>query len=89
MPYDWFVIVNKVTGKKRRGGLMHLGAALVKIGDLLRGEATGPEIAAYDAAIRDRDEATATRLYGLWQARSAWKVMELSRYKASGPATPR
>ena len=83
MPYDWYVIVNKVTGKKRPGGMMHLGAALVKIGDLLRGEATDPELAAYYAAIRNGDEATATRLYGMWQDRCSWRLMEWREYNAS------
>lgn len=40
MPYDWYVIVNKITGKKRPGGMMHLGGALAKTWDLFRGEAT-------------------------------------------------
>lgn len=82
MPYDWYLIYNKVTGKKRPGGLMHYGKALAKMWDLLRGEATEPELAAYDAAIRNCDEAEATRLHGLWQSRSAWQLMEWSEYEA-------
>lgn len=36
MPYDWYVIYNKVTGKKRPGGLMHYGKALTMMWELLR-----------------------------------------------------
>ena len=86
MPYDWYVIYNKVTGKKRSGGLMHYGKALAMMWDLLRGEATDVELAAYDAAIRDRDEDTATRLYGMWQDRCAWRLMEWREYHATRPA---
>lgn len=86
MPYDWYVIYNKVTGKKRPGGLMHYGKALAMMWDLLRGEATDAEMAAYDAAIRNRDEAEATRLHGLWQARGAWQIMEWGEYQTTRAA---
>lgn len=83
MPYDWYVIYNKVTGKKRPGGLMHYGKALAMMWDLLSGEATEPELAAYNAAIRDHDEAEATRLHEMWQSRSAWQIMEWGEYEAT------
>lgn len=83
MPYDWYVIVNKITDKKRPGGMMHFGTALEKMWNLLRGEATDAEIEEYDAAIRNGDEATATRLYGMWQDRSAWEIREWREYQTS------
>ena len=36
-----------------------------------------------DAAIRNGDEATATRLYGMWQDRSAWEIREWREYQTS------
>ena len=83
MPYDWYVIVSKVTGKKRPGGMMHFGTALTKMWDLLRGEATDAELEEYDDAIRHRDEREADRLYGEWMDRSAWQIVEWREYQSS------
>ena len=65
---------------------MHYSKVLAKMWELLRDEATEPELAAYDAAVRDHDEAEATRLHGMWQSRSAWQIMEWGEYEATRAA---